>query len=301
MRRPPVIIGYPADYVHPPPSQGGYNPGYPPAFPGGNPSGKVPPNLGTPYIPPLQQVPVYIINIAEDQTEDEFKRFDFSEKSVRRGFIRKVYGILMLQLLITVGLICLFLYYCPLKELVSYDSDIVIKAFLAINVSIIMLIIGMSCFPTLRRRAPINYILLFLITTLLGIIVASAATLFDSEEVLIAAGITTVVCFAVTVFAFQTKWVFTMCNGILFVFLIVLLQFGIAIACTNFETLNVAYASLGALIYSVYLVFDTQMMIGGKLGYKISPEEYVFAALILYLDVINIFLRILRIISCSSS
>ncbi|XP_046468127.1 protein lifeguard 1-like [Neodiprion pinetum] len=301
MRRPPVIIGYPANYVHPPPSQGGYNPGYPPAFPGGNPSGQVPPNLGTPYIPPLQQAPVYIINIAEDQTEDEFKRFDFSEKSVRRGFIRKVYGILMLQLLVTVGLICLFLYYCPLKKFVSYNSDIVMKVFLMIIVAIIMLLIAMSCFPTLRRRAPINYILLFLTTALLGIIVASAATLFDSEEVLIAAGITTVVCFAVTVFAFQTKWEFTVCNGILFVFLIVLLQFGIVIACTNFETLNVAYASLGALIYSVYLVFDTQMMIGGKLGYKISPEEYVFAALNLYLDVINIFLYILRIISCSGS
>ncbi|XP_015523437.1 protein lifeguard 1-like [Neodiprion lecontei] len=287
MRRPPVIIGYPANYVHPPPSQGGYNPGYPPAFPGENPSGKVPPNLGT--------------NSVEDQTEGEFNRFDFSEKSVRRGFIRKVYGILMLQLLFTVGLICLFLYYCPLKEWVSCNTDKVLISSITIIVLTIVLIISMSCCPTLRRRAPINYILLFLLTALLGILVASAATLFDSNEVLIAAGITTVVCFAVTVFAFQTKWEFNVCNGILFVSLIVLLQFGIVTPCMNLKTVNVAYASLGALIYSVYLVYDTQMIIGGEHSYQISPEEYVFAALILYLDVINMFLHILRIISCSRS
>lgn len=45
-----------------------------------------------------------------------------------------------------------------------------------------------------------------------------------------------------------------------------------------------------------YLVFDTQMMLGGKHKYSLSPEEYVFAALNLYLDIINLFLFILSII-----
>ena len=45
-----------------------------------------------------------------------------------------------------------------------------------------------------------------------------------------------------------------------------------------------------------YLVFDTQMMLGGKHKYSISPEEYIFAALNLYLDIINLFLYILAII-----
>ena len=46
------------------------------------------------------------------------------------------------------------------------------------------------------------------------------------------------------------------------------------------------------------------MMIGGDHKYSISPEEYIFAALAIYLDIINIFMYLLRsniiIISASS-
>ena len=48
-----------------------------------------------------------------------------------------------------------------------------------------------------------------------------------------------------------------------------------------------------------YLVYDTQIMMGGGKMYSISPEEYIFAALNLYLDIINLFLYILQIISAA--
>ena len=51
----------------------------------------------------------------------------------------------------------------------------------------------------------------------------------------------------------------------------------------------------GALIFSCYLVYDTQLMMGGGHAYSLSPEEYVFAALNIYLDIVNIFLCILGI------
>ena len=38
------------------------------------------------------------------------------------------------------------------------------------------------------------------------------------------------------------------------------------------------------------------MMIGGDHKYSISPEEYIFAALAIYLDIINIFMYLLRLI-----
>lgn len=42
-------------------------------------------------------------------------------------------------------------------------------------------------------------------------------------------------------------------------------------------------------------------MIGGRHKYALSPEEYVFAALTLYLDVVNIFMYLLSIIGGSRS
>jgi FtsH-binding integral membrane protein len=67
------------------------------------------------------------------------------------------------------------------------------------------------------------------------------------------------------------------------------------------KTMVIVYASLGALIFSIYLVYDTQLMMGGKHKYSITPEEYIFAALNLYLDIINIFMYILMILGASKN
>lgn len=111
-----------------------------------------------------------------------------------------------------------------------------------------------------------------------------------------AAGITTAVCLGLSIFAFQTKWDFTVMGSFLFIAVIILIIFGIIAMIFPGKTIILIYASLGALLFSLYLVYDTQLMIGGKHKYSISPEEYIFAALNLYLDVVNIFIYILTII-----
>lgn len=119
------------------------------------------------------------------------------------------------------------------------------------------------------------------------------------HQVVMAGGITTVLCLGLTIFAFQTKWDFTMMGGILFVGCILLLVFGLVASFFPGRTMILVYSSCGALLFCVYLIYDTQMMMGGKHKHSISPEEYVFAAITLYLDVINIFMYILSIIGAS--
>jgi len=118
-------------------------------------------------------------------------------------------------------------------------------------------------------------------------------------QVMLAVGITAAVCLGLTVFAFQTKIDFTGLHSVLFVAVLILIIFGIIAMIWKEKIITLVYAALGALIFSLYLIYDTQMMIGGKHKYSISPEEYIFAALSLYLDVINIFLYILTIIGAS--
>lgn len=112
-----------------------------------------------------------------------------------------------------------------------------------------------------------------------------------------AVGITAVICLALTIFAFQTKFDFTGLSSYLFVALIVLVLFGIIAVIWKGKIITVVYAALGALLFSIYLIYDTQMMIGGSHKYAISPEEYIFAALNLYIDIVNIFLYIVTILS----
>merc|ERR1719316_4384 len=67
--------------------------------------------------------------------------------------------------------------------------------------------------------------------------------------------------------------------------------FAIFLAIPWLETL---VALLGAVIFSFYLVHDTQTIVDGKHNaFAISIDDYIFASLVLYLDIINI-LRHLR-------
>ncbi|CAB4009850.1 lifeguard 1-like [Paramuricea clavata] len=155
----------------------------------------------------------------------------------------------------------------------------------------------MDCFC--RRKFPHNIILLGLFTLCEGFLLGAAASTYDADAVLIAAGITTAVVLAITLFSFQTKYDFTMMGGMLFVALIILILFGFLSIFFYSRILQLVYACLGALIFSMYLVYDTQIMMGGGKRYALSPEEYVFAALNLYLDIINLFIFILQIVSAA--
>ncbi|KAH9490169.1 hypothetical protein Btru_051240 [Bulinus truncatus] len=227
--------------------------------------------------------------------EHYFQEDSFSEKTVRLGFIRKVYAILFMQIAITAGMISLFIFVDPIKEYSRQNPWMWILAFVMTFVIIIIL----ACCPDFRRKTPINMILLMSFTICEGFLLGTVSGHYDKDEVLMAVGITAIVALALTIFAFQTKWDFTMFGGLLFVLVIVLICFGLLCAIIQSRYLSLVYASLGALLFSAYLVFDTQMMIGGKHKYSLSPEEYIFAALNLYLDIVNLFLFILSIIGSS--
>ena len=51
-------------------------------------------------------------------------------------------------------------------------------------------------------------------------------------------------------------------------------------------------------VIGIYLVHDTQMILG-KLGVGYSVDDYIFATLEIYMDIIRLFLLILRILGSS--
>ena len=48
----------------------------------------------------------------------------------------------------------------------------------------------------------------------------------------------------------------------------------------------------GAFLFSAFIIFDTQMIMT-----RVSPEDYIMATIQLYLDIINLFIEILRILN----
>ncbi|XP_026841019.1 protein lifeguard 1 isoform X2 [Drosophila persimilis] len=225
------------------------------------------------------------------------KNFDFDDQSIRKGFIRKVYLILMVQLLITFGFVSVFTFSKGTQEWVQKNPYLVWIAL----VVLIVTMISMACCESVRRKTPLNFIFLFLFTIAESFLLGMVAGQYEANEVLMAVGITAAVSLGLTIFALQTKWDFTMCGGVLVACLVVFIIFGIIAIFIPGQVIGLVYASLGALLFSVYLVYDTQLMLGGNHKYSISPEEYIFAALNLYLDIVNIFMYILTIIGLARS
>lgn len=203
----------------------------------------------------------------------------------------------MVQLTITLGFIGLLCFEPNTKRFVHQTPSLL---YVAVGIMVVALLILLCC-GEVRRKAPMNYITLFLFTIAEGFLLGVAASKYAQDAVLIAVGITAVVCLALTLFAFQTKYDFTMMGGLLLVAVIILIVFGIMTIFMRDKILHLVYASLAALVFSAFLVYDTQIIMGGKHKYSISPEEYVFAALNLYLDVVNIFTYIMIIVGYARS
>lgn len=154
--------------------------------------------------------------------------------------------------------------------------------------------ITLICCEGVRRKHPINMILLFVFTVSMSFFVGIIASTYEPDTVFTAAGATALIVLALTIFSFQTKWDFTGMAPYLFVALVCLMIFGFFAAIFRSNTAYIVYACIGVLIFSMYLVYDTQMLIGGK-KYQLSEEEYIFAALTIYIDVIQIFLYLLEL------
>lgn len=221
--------------------------------------------------------------------------FDFTDKKTRMNFIKKVYAILSTQLLITF-LVVLAVFLLP--SLQAFQVENMWLVIVCAVISIISLY-ALGCFRKLARNVPWNYILLFVFTITESYIVSYIASKYSTSTVLIAAGLTTAMVVGLTLYAIYTKKDFTIMGGLLTVCLIVFIIASLIGAVVRNEILNLILAAIGVILFGVFLVFDTQMIIGkNKRGYTI--DDYILGAVNLYIDIVQIFLFMLQIVGSAN-
>jgi len=223
-------------------------------------------------------------------------------KAIRNGFIRKVYGIVGAQLLMTTA-ISILIIQSGVTFLRQNDSLVMGLILVSFVLSIGTMCV-FCCAPGLMRKSPQNYIILFLFTLAESILVGLISVQYKTSSVALAFGILTVVVFALTAFACQTKYDFTGYGPYLFVGMLCLMSFGFFIWIGSYflsveymQPLRLAYACGGALLFSFYIVYDTQLIVGGKhhRANEFSIDDYAFAAISLYIDIVQLFMFLLRI------
>merc|ERR1719392_30325 len=116
-------------------------------------------------------------------------------------------------------------------------------------------IITLACCEGVRRKTPHNFIFLGLFTLAEGFMLGAVTSTYRADEVLMAVGVCAAITLALTVFAFQTKIDFTAMGGVLIAVLMCFIIFGfIALCFPASRTVNLVYASIGCIIFSLYII-----------------------------------------------
>lgn len=146
-----------------------------------------------------------------------------------------------------------------------------------------------------KREAPLNLILLFAFTFCSGLTLTPllySVLALPAGGVIVAQAFTlTTVAFAgLSLFAMNTKKDFTMMGKALFIVLLVVLAASILNFFMQSGFLSLAISSVAAILFSFYILYDTQNIIRG------NYETPIEGAVALYIDFVNLFVSLLNIL-----
>ncbi|KAI1309607.1 transmembrane BAX inhibitor motif-containing protein [Xylaria venustula] len=230
---------------------------------------------------------------SEDNIPDDFKfggSVAEATVDIRNQFIRKVYTILTAQLVATAIVSGLSFWSKDYKAWVQSHPALVWAS-----------LFGSIAFLVLtywkRLSYPTNLLFLSGFTLLEAYTISVIVSFYQTQIVLNAVILTGGIFVFLTLFACQTKYDFTSWMPYLFGALWGLLIFGFMAAFLPYNsTGELIYGGLAALVFSGYILVDTQLVLR-----KHHVEEEIAAAISLYLDIINLFLAILRILNSQSN
>lgn len=238
---------------------------------------------------------VYPVQTAFEVEEDRYEG-QFNNRKIRNQFISKVFSILFTQLLITFLFIYLTITVQEIKQFVQKEFLLSV-VFIMIE---IVIYITLICSETCRRTTPLNYILLGIFTVATSYVAAFISVHYDTDTVLLAFGSTAGITAVVGLVAWTNCVDITSCGFVLYMILISTMIFSIFVTVhimmTGSYTLYYILLYLMLVVVIVSLLFNMELIIGkGQLA--LAPEEYIFAALTLYVTIKDIFIILLQILS----
>lgn len=238
---------------------------------------------------------------------------------IRVGFVKKVYGILISMLVVSFAIASPFVFN-EQKAMDFMDKNqwiLVITSGVLLLHQVVNLAIcfenccgGGPCRRTYLKMfvtVPWNYIFCMTYAVCIGVVLGFICSQYTAESVCLIFIISAVLMAALTIYMVYTNADFTTKGAYLFVALVGLLILGIlALFFPGNSLLHKAIATLGAVIMSFMIIYDTQLIFGSlpeclQMGrspartFEFTVDMYCFAAYQLYLDFINLFLYLLEL------
>ncbi len=146
-----------------------------------------------------------------------------------------------------------------------------------------------------KKKAGLNLALLFGFTFVSGLTLAPLLTnilgMTGGASIVANAFMLTTVAFGgLSIFAMNTKRDFSVMGKMLFITLIVVVVAGLMNLFFQSSLMQLVIASISAILFSAFILYDTQNIIKGRY------ETPIEGAIALYLDFLNLFVALLQIL-----
>jgi len=214
--------------------------------------------------------------------------FSQGENMLRLGFIRKVYAILSAQLILTAAVAGWIASSPSTRDAIMQTPGMMTLAGIAPFLGLMPLF----CY---RNSHPLNLGLLAVWTCTIAFSVGVVTSVYSTAIIFQALVLTACTVTGLTIYTFvgvKKGQDFGFLGPMLFAGLMTLIVAGfLSFFFPMGNTMHFIFAVAGAGIFSCYIVYDTNELI-----LRHSVDEYVWASVGLYLDIINLFLRLLEIL-----
>ncbi|KAK5974963.1 N-methyl-D-aspartate receptor associated protein [Trichostrongylus colubriformis] len=236
---------------------------------------------------------------SKDSNDAPKPNLAFNNASVRAAFVRKVFAIVTLMVLINALMTAPVVLFKEPRLFIKEHNYLYIVALIVFLATYFTLV----CCSSVARNFPCNFILLTAFTFAAGFILMVICASVPPYTVALALITTALTCIAIILFASQTTFDITKYVFIIFVVSIGVCIFGIALAIMSLfvyvKLLHVVFSAVACVLFMAYLAVDIQMILGGR-KYEISPEDYIYAALMLFVDIYEIFINILNLYNANN-
>lgn len=229
----------------------------------------------------------------------------FLTRDSRNKFIARVYAILSGQLLVTAASIFLFGTNPGLASWVLHKGRAVLMGSLVLSTVAYMF---MCTSERARRESPLKWRLLALFTAGEALSVGFISSFYTFQSVLSAMMATSVATLSVTMYTLMQKnpkYDLSLWGRGLSSAAMIFLVYGVIHLLELFGILpagflpysEVLYSLFGSVLFSFYLAYHTRLIVSGKhTKFQLNEKDYVFGAMSLYNDIINIFIYLLRLL-----
>jgi FtsH-binding integral membrane protein len=203
----------------------------------------------------------------------------------RIKFLRKLYILLFVQLLIATALV--------FTVNMSSTFESALKASWFVFIPFVLLLIGMCLSVWVVRKkvtaAPLNWVIYVIFTALLAMTSAWGAAIGSSLLALNIFLTATLIVFSLFIYSLIVKAELTYQDAALFVVGSILATFELFLLFSKIRFDHLVFVAMGELIFAFYIIYDTQTMVNGTTMW--SPNEWVIGTVIIYADLIHLIMK----------